>query len=263
MTHSNVLVKQRIALRAILQGRGFHVALACMNIGESYHSGVRKDGTTPEFMHQIQMALYILSLPLPLQNEARDMQHIMIAAAFLHDLFEDYPVSPREIEIKMERALSDGLCDAQRTIIKRAIECAMFMSKVVDGQKLDMNVYMSRFISGPPLAALLKGVDRMHNFNSMVGVFSAEKQRSYIDEGTEIVSMMRVVRKNTPFLSDAFFAVEHLLSTQIDLISHSLDAAAILEARIADLEVALKFYEDGSVARHALADDKSTTPVAS
>uniref|UniRef100_UPI0039B655B1 hypothetical protein n=1 Tax=Vibrio vulnificus TaxID=672 RepID=UPI0039B655B1 len=52
-----------------------------------HHTGLRKDGSTPEIQHQYEICLYLLTI---LGNSPKAPE--IIAAALLHDLYEDYGV---------------------------------------------------------------------------------------------------------------------------------------------------------------------------
>lgn len=68
-----------------------------------------------------------------------------------------------------------------------------------------------------PIASLAKGIDRMHNHQSMHGVFSAEKQKSCIEETeTYILPMLHVARNQFPQQEAAYQNIKHVLQTQIE-----------------------------------------------
>ena len=79
--------KLKLSLRYWLHGKEYFTALKAMDLANFYHDGMRKDGKTPEFHHQVSIAAYIRTLPNLLKPEAT------ITAAFLHDLVEDYKFS--------------------------------------------------------------------------------------------------------------------------------------------------------------------------
>ena len=59
----NNFEKAEVSLRYWLIGRGYIQALKAMEFGKRYHKGLRKDGVTPEFHHQISIAQYVRTLP--------------------------------------------------------------------------------------------------------------------------------------------------------------------------------------------------------
>jgi (p)ppGpp synthase/HD superfamily hydrolase len=194
MTNSS---KQKLALRYWLQGRGFHQALRAMEYAAGWHVGVRKDGS-PEFSHQVWQANFVRTLDgILLNTEAQ------VCVAFLHDVVEDYPVSVRDV----------------RTLFGDEVGSAIEkISKVIGGHKKTDEEYFSR-LSECPLAALGKGVDRMHNHQTMIGAFSIHKQMSYIQETEEwILPMLKKARRSFPEQEAAFENVKHNLLIQIELL---------------------------------------------
>jgi (p)ppGpp synthase/HD superfamily hydrolase len=84
--------KRQISLRYWPQGRQWFQALEALEFGKSHHTGVRKDGFTPEFDHQISIAHFVRTLAPSLEFPEET-----ISTVFLHDVREDYGVSDEEI----------------------------------------------------------------------------------------------------------------------------------------------------------------------
>lgn len=189
--------KKKVALRYWLQGRGFHTALRAMEFASRWHVGRRKDGS-PEFSHQVWQANFVRTLDGILINP-----EAQICVAFLHDVVEDYPVSVGEIQ------------ELFGSPVAFAVER---ISKVIGGNKKSNEEYFGR-MAECPIAALGKGVDRMHNHQTMVGAFSAQKQIAYIEETNDwILPMLKNARRRFPEQEAAFENVKHNLLVQIELI---------------------------------------------
>jgi hypothetical protein len=74
------------------------------------------------------------------------------------------------------------------------------------------------------VASIVKGADRVHNVNSMVGVFTKEKQARYAGEVEKyFLPMLKQARKNFPEQLDAYFNIMHMLRSQVNLLKGSLD----------------------------------------
>lgn len=190
--------KERIALRYWLLGRNYLAAAKAMQQAETLHSGFRKDGVTPEFAHQIWIANYLRTLPIPEQ-----FLETLLIAAFFHDSAEDCDFPFEEIERNYGH-------DAGRLV--RA------MTKVYRGVKVPEATYFLG-LENDPLAALGKGVDRLHNLSSMVGVFTRVKQEGYIDESeTWHLPMIKKAQRKGPELEAAFENVKQNLRSRIALI---------------------------------------------
>ena len=89
--HSNY-PKKRATLRAWMIANEYYMSARLMFLAEKYHKGVRKDKVTPEFAHQVDIASYLITLPVT-KKEAM----ILMSLAFIHDLVEDYNVSDEVI----------------------------------------------------------------------------------------------------------------------------------------------------------------------
>jgi (p)ppGpp synthase/HD superfamily hydrolase len=194
----------KTSIRYWLHGRGYNTALKAMDLGLKWHIDLRKDGL-PEFSHQIFQVAYARSLAdLMLHPENT------LAVIFLHDLVEDH--NPEQ------EVVDDGFGEE----IGRGVE---LMTNVdCQGNKKGIASYYA-MMEYDPLASIAKGVDRMHNFQSMAGVFGLEKQKTYIAETERfIIPMLKNARKNFPEQEPVYQNIKHVLRTQIELfqLTHKL-----------------------------------------
>lgn len=199
--------KLDISLKYYLHGAKYFTALKAYHYAKQFHSGFRKDKVTPEFQHQIEIALYITTLKNVEQEE------LAITLAILHDVIEDNP------EIKFE--------DFKQEFGKEIANGVWAISKKVSGKKNyvndDFSDYFDRMAS-LPLVALVKGCDRVNNLQTMVGVFSKEKQLQYITEAeTKFLPMLKEAANNAPELHMAFMNVRTMIKNQISLVKASLN----------------------------------------
>lgn len=202
MPHKERYTKKLLTLRSNLTGARYFNALSALEFALRYHTGTRKDGVTPEFQHQVEIALYVLTLP--------DLQHReeAIATIFLHDVREDYGVSDGEIQ-----ELFNDLAFAGR--VAHAVDC---MTKEFRGVKRD-EVEVFQAISQDAIASIAKGADRVHNLNSMLGVFTVKKQREYVDEVVvHFLPMLKRARRLFPHQVLAYENIKFVLETQIAMI---------------------------------------------
>jgi len=216
--------KERVALIGFLRGAKMDAALSVLYFAEKYHNGTRKDGFTPEFAHQIQICLFLTTL-----NLDRSILESCIIAALAHDLFEDnqeltceYVANECAFSIQTPKSQGHKKDFVFSESMAKGLEAAMVLSKIRNGVKMSQDTYLQN-VARNVIAALVKGVDRGNNFQTMSGVFSKEKQIDYIDEGIEILAYLKVARKRFPAMSNAFFNIEHMLKAQIELISIMLD----------------------------------------
>jgi (p)ppGpp synthase/HD superfamily hydrolase len=190
-----------VSLKYYLLGKGYYNALKALDFARSHHTGLRKDKVTPEFQHQIEICLYILTLK-NVNNE-----ELVITASLLHDVQEDYGVTPAELESKFG---------------KRVSEVVWLLTKKYQGKMKDPDFYFDE-ISKDPVASIVKGSDRIHNVQSMVGVFTKEKQQKYLTEvEKKFLPMIKRAKYNFPEQTEAYFNIMHMLKSQINLIQSSL-----------------------------------------
>lgn len=189
--------KHKTAMRYWLQGKGWHLALKALEMGLEHHVGRRKDGT-PEFSHQIFQAQYVRTLPDLIYPEET------MSVVFLHDIVEDCGVSFGTIHQEFGELVGTGVD---------------LMSDIdAQGKEKPADVFFAAMVASP-VASLGKGVDRSHNFQSMLPVFSIEKQERYIKETRQhIIPMLKAARKKYTQQEPAYQNVKHLLLTQIELI---------------------------------------------
>ena len=193
--------KRKLVLRQQLIGAGYFDALTAMEFANKFHTGTRKDGATPEFDHQICIALYALTLPDVRYREET------IATIMCHDVREDYAVTHGEI-IELFPMDTDK---AER--IAQAVDR---MTKEYRGQRRDEQQLFD-LMADDPIASLAKGCDRIHNLQSMIGVFTPEKQRKYIEEVKVLfLPMLKKARRNFPYQVMAYENIKFVLNSQME-----------------------------------------------
>lgn len=128
--------------------------------------------------------------------------------ARLHDVVEDYNVSVSEIRLKFGGAVADAV---------------NALSKNSDGFKKAEGDYY-HIIGTNPIASVVKDADRVNNVQTMLGVFSKEKQRSYIAESKNLVlPMLKVARRKFPAQEAVYENTKHILVSQLSIISLMID----------------------------------------
>ncbi len=189
--------KLRSAMRYFLQGRNYHTALKAMTFAETYHNGTRKDNVTPEFDHQVRIAHFVRTLPDLIYPEDT------LTVVFLHDVPEDYDVEHEEISTKF------GIQVSKSTEL---------VTKVYKGMYKNHGIYFDE-ISRDAIASIVKGADRVHNLQSMIGVFDTKKQQKYIQEVKDFfLPMLKEARRNFPEQEAAYENIKHMLVSQVELI---------------------------------------------
>lgn len=201
--------KLSITLTSYLKGRGFNRALEAFQYAKEIHVGYRKDGVTPNFQHQIEICLFLMNL----KEIRKDIEEEVFVGAFLHDIREDYGISYQTIEAKFG---------------KTAAEVNEKLTKEFKGAKKSPEVYFND-ITNCPICSLIKGGDRIHNFSSMVGVFTIPKQEHYVFEVKEyFLPMLKKAAQLFPDQSASY----HLMRTFLKNMSIAIEQALKVEKEL-------------------------------
>ena len=208
-THLGGPQKRLIALRYWLIGKSFHLALDALNFASLYHTGVRKDGVTPELDHQVSIALYARTLPI-----SDDEIEKLIVVILLHDVREDYS-SADQVPAGLAPVSEQLIIQRFGTDVSRDIE---LLSKVTAGVKKDAAIYFAQ-IRETWRACLVKLLDRLHNLSTMQGAFSPQKQIEYVAEARrDILPLARYARRAFSRYEPAFENVKLGIGLQIALL---------------------------------------------
>jgi GTP pyrophosphokinase len=196
--------KLRIALRYSLQGannatRIYRPALDALAFMEEHTIGYRKDKITPNWVHPVEVAAYLLTIQHSLRNPVA-----VIAGALLHDVVEDGNVTIA----KLVEMFGEEIALA----VKR-------VSKVIEGTKvisLDDHFF---WMLDNPHSPVIKGADRINNQGTMIDVFSPEKQMEYVDESQRyILPMLKEARRKYADQEPALQNIKLILENQICMI---------------------------------------------
>jgi len=138
-------------LKASLENKEYFSALRALHFARKITTGTRKDGVTPEFMHQVEMACIAQTL-----SRGMIYPEQVFSAIFLHDTREDKGIGQAEIE---------ALFDAQTS---KAVDLLTYKDRT--GMNLPNDVYYPR-IAQDPVASVVKGCDGVHNMRTMMSPF--------------------------------------------------------------------------------------------
>lgn len=195
--------KQITELLGFLRGKGWLTAYRAVDLARRYHTGLRKDGVSPEFSHQVFLINYARTL-------ASGMSHPedTIAALALHDLVEDYGLTFEEIDEQFG------------TRIGAAVRA---LTKKNQGIIIPYPVYFER-ISLDPIASVGKAIDRAHNILTMGDTtWTLDKQEEYLSEINEwFLPMLKRARSNFPEQFDVYQNLKSVLMIEAKLIERSL-----------------------------------------
>jgi (p)ppGpp synthase/HD superfamily hydrolase len=180
----------------------------------------RKDGITPSVVHQLSVTNYLLSFEKVITNDNPElllMLDTLCAIALLHDSLEDNHITEEDLV----KNYAEMVCTAVKQLSKTNKSKQNYFDQIL---KI-------------AYAVVVKGVDRIHNCQTMVGVFTPEKQAEYIEETNNyVIPLLRKARYKYPKLDPIFVNEILILESQIELITKLSKAAEpkIVEARITD-----------------------------
>lgn len=196
--------KAFISIRYFLIGAKMYLALEALEFASGFHTGTRKDGVTPEFNHQITISQYLRTMINHLTYPEETL-----AATYLHDTPEDADVGHIEIVSKFGERIGKAV---------------QLLTKKHRGNKKPIESYYQE-IATNEISSVVKGGDRIHNIQSMLGVFSPEKQKDYIRETREhVLPMLKEARRTFPKQEPVYENEKFVLKSQITLTEGILDA---------------------------------------
>lgn len=174
-------------------------ALNMLEFAKDVHVGTRKDGSTPEFQHQLEIAHFIRTLSENLRNPA-----LVIGLCLGHDILEDY--SDKAPFVTYEQVVDISGQEMADEI--------MIISKEYKGIKLSTEEYY-RNLANTPHGSVAKGGDRIHNQGSMANVFTSQKQLGYVDETENFVlPMLKIARRKFFDQEAAYENIKFVLKSQ-------------------------------------------------
>ena len=205
---SGTFIKLLISMEYFLLGlivydASYIVAYQALLYASDIHTGFRKDGKTPEFQHQLEIAHLIRTMLRSLLYPAETL-----ASVFLHDTPEDYNVSRAEIG---------------RRFGPRVAQATMLLNKYDEqGNAKPLDEYYAA-LAYDPIASVAKPGDNGHNQSTMGGVFSYKKQFEYsLNIKTRSWDMMKVARRLWPEQEAVYENLKFLLRVQYNAVQNML-----------------------------------------
>ena len=214
--------KDVVAIRNWMHGRNFGMASFALEYASRFHTSSRKDKLTPEFNHMIIIASYLRTL-----SDGFSYREETLALAFLHDLPEDYDISFEKIEqdFKNEWEIQEKIYSRENLDlfdIPKMMAALRLLTKKYNKTVTPPDIYFSA-METDPIASIVKGVDRIHNFATCGNIFSPTKKQSYMKE-TElfILPMIKQAQRNFPQQNNVYENIKLVLKMEMDLIEASL-----------------------------------------
>ncbi|MBD3270017.1 HD domain-containing protein [Candidatus Peregrinibacteria bacterium] len=201
--------KQKVFLRGFLQGKNMFRAIKAMELTISVHKGKRRSGDV-EFSHQLEVVIYLCQV-LEKKVEPHEFD-IIVTAAFLHDIVEDYP----------NKYSFDKMRDDFGSEVTEAVK---LVTKSMDYDKhseKDREKYYDAILRNPH-AVFVKGADRIHNMQTYLHGSTSEKLKFYMAETEDhILPLIKSARKTYPEYYLIFISMSHLLQKQLYFLKEIL-----------------------------------------
>ena len=199
-TFEKLFISLRYYLIAMAKtDKSYIPALNMLEFAKEVHVGVRKDGETPEFQHQLEIAHFIRTLSDNLRNPA-----LVIGLCLGHDILEDYSNKAPFVTFEQVVDISG----------REMADEIMIISKEYKGIKLSTEEYY-RNLARTPHGSIAKGGDRIHNQGSMANVFTTNKQLGYVDETENFVlPMLKIARRSFFDQEAAYENIKFVLKSQ-------------------------------------------------
>lgn len=183
---------KRFQIQTVFDQR-FPLAARAFEMAREYHTGLRKDGTTPEFDHQLSIARFVLKLTPHLLYPDHTLAVVM-----LHDVPEDYTVPLMQIYRTFGTRIGQGV--------------NLVTKKWGDVHRPEDRLF--QLMARDPIASIAKGGDRIHNQSTMAP-FSQAKKNSYLGFTDDmIIPMLLEAKKNFPAQGQAYDKMLRVLGYQ-------------------------------------------------
>lgn len=191
--------KELIYLKGWARGRKSYQTLCAINAGNMLHAEQKRKDGDPFFYHGIRVASELVALGVTEDN--------IIAAALLHDVFEDCDIIPDDL--KRIYGISDEVIHFLHVLNKKEYDSVEKYYEAVSKYRETLLVKIS---------------DRCHNISTMTGAFSNKKMREYIEETHKYVIPLCKYGKNYyPEYSDQIFVMKYHIESLLSTISFMLN----------------------------------------
>lgn len=196
---------QYFLLGLIAHDAQYQVAYDALLYAADIHVGYRKDGKTPEFQHQLEIAHLLRTLLPSMMYPGQTL-----ATVFLHDTPEDYNVPYAEMEARFGKLVAD------------ATQLLNKYDEAGNPKPLDEYYAAQAYC---PIGSLAKPGDNGHNQSTMADVFTFKKQFEYsLGIRQRSWNMMKVARRLWPQQEAAYENLKFLLRVQYNAVQAMLAA---------------------------------------
>lgn len=184
-------------LREYIKEHQMKQSAVALDAAIRFHHGQKRTEGRPYIIHPMMLAMHGIALGIA--------QDDLLAVMLLHDVCEDCPVSPEELDVSEN--------------VRHGVRCITKTRREGESKEEVMQHYMEE-IRASKEACIAKIFDRCHNVSSMAGVFFEKRMQAYIVETKKyIYPLIQYVKDTYPEYDSAVFALEY----QIKSIIHGLE----------------------------------------
>ncbi len=181
-------------LREYIEEHQMQQSAVALEAAIRFHHGQKRTEGRPYIIHPMMLAMHGIVLGVA--------QDDLLAVMLLHDVCEDCPVSPEELDVNEN--VRHGVC------------CITKKRRAGESKEEVMKRYMEE-IRASKEACIAKIFDRCHNVSSMAGVFSEKRMQAYIVETKKyIYPLIQYVKDTYPEYDSAVFALEYQITSIIN-----------------------------------------------
>ncbi len=203
------LEKQKLYLTGLFAGKGMYKAIEAMHLALEFHTGKRQGGEA-EVSHQFELVSYAV----PLFEDSIHLEKI-VCICFLHDIVEDYNYSQEQLVYKFGEDITKNVVNVSKPV--------NFKKEAAHYER-----YYS-YVSSSPLSMIVKLIDRLHNFESMLNapeIFTFTKRVKYMEEvETYMIPSAKLVRSEYPEHYQKITFLIRLLKTYMKFIKEYNEAS--------------------------------------
>jgi GTP pyrophosphokinase len=193
--------KQLVFLKGYAKGKEYYEMLQAINVATVLHEGQERRTGGKYIEHPIYVAHTLVSLGLDDED--------LLSAAILHDVIEDCSVS--KSDLMMSHGFSSDVVDIVSLLSKNPNTSTDFYYSHI---KNNIN------------ATLIKIADRCHNISTMIGAFTVEKMKSYVEETeTYVLPLCKHAIRAYPEISDDIYIMRNHIESVVACIKVFIEAS--------------------------------------
>jgi len=198
--------KEYAFLKGYAHGKEYLELELALVIAKQSHSGQFRKAMKyhipePYVSHPIRVASHLMSLGID--------DETTLVAAVLHDVIEDTDVNKFTLS-------TAGISDD-------SIEAILLVSKTGKMNDEQAKTHFDNILFSKE-ASLVKVSDRVHNVSTMVGAFTDEKVRAYIDETrTYILPLAKKAKDRYPIYSNALVSMQYQIESILEFAEMYLE----------------------------------------